>query len=163
MIEGLSDSDIHSTRLLLKDMARNVQAEVPYRLHEATGGGLGAAPPFTDAFNSYVGFLTCKDDTCKECRTAKQQPRQVIESDSYRTQHRSNRSNRTTKALRKLRRVAPLEFDVLYMVLMQGLTIGQVVGRLNERAAQRGLDEHFDQESVTILVVTGSGKLKDYY
>lgn len=163
-IEGLTSDDIHQTRTLLRDMARNARAEIPMKLHENTPGGLGSAPPFTDAFIGYIGQLSCNVDNCPVCAEQKKAPKQSIESEEYRIAHRSNKSNRTTKALRKLRRVAPLEFDVLYMILLQGLSISQVVARLNERAIRRGhLDEHYDHANVSILAVTGTEKLKDYY
>jgi hypothetical protein len=162
--KGITPEDISHTRHWLTQFARDARAEVPTKLHTRTPGGLGAAPPFTDAFVGYIGELTCKVDECIICRQAKSPLKQQIVSEDYKIAHRSQSPNRTTRALRKLRRAAPLEFDVLYLAIMQRLTINEIVDRLNERAARKGnLDEVYDAESVTILAVCGADKMSGYY
>jgi len=160
---GITDEDIAHTRHWLTQFARDAVKEVPTKLHQRLGDR-GAAPPFTDAFVGYIGELDCKVDGCIICKDRKAAPKQAILSEDYKIAHRSQSPNRTTKALRKLRRIAPLEFDVLYLAIMQGLTISQIAERLNERSARKGsADEVFDNEIVTLLAVSGVDKIGSFY
>lgn len=161
---GVSDQDLTYTRHWLTEFAKDVAQEVPTKLHTRTPGGLGAAPPFTDAFVGYIGELTCKVAGCIICANAKAPIKQMIVSEEYKIAHRSQSPNRTTKALRKLRKVAPLEFDVLYLAVVQRLTAAEIVVRLNERAVRKGsVDEVYDLESVTILAVCGTDKMSSWF
>jgi hypothetical protein len=163
MTAAISSDDIARTRHWLGEFAKDWIGEVPTKIHKKEPGGLGAAPAFSDEFVGYIGELTCKVDTCMICVDRKHAPRHSLSSESYRLAHKTQSRNRTTKAIRKLRRVAPLEFDVLYMIVMHGLSVEQVAQKLTERSRTRGLDETFDIPSVVILTVSGVEKVSSWW
>ena len=164
MPKTVTDEEIRHTRYWLTQFSKDARQEPPLKMHSSTPGGLGAAPPFTDSFIGYIGELECKVDGCVICIDRKRQPKQQLVSEDYRLAHQVHSPNRTTKALRKLRKVAPLEFDVLWLAIMQGLTVAQIVERLNDRAISRGhLDEVYDHEMITLLVVSGVDKVGMWY
>jgi hypothetical protein len=162
-VEGISDEDIHHTRFWLTEFGRDARGDVPLKLHTREPGGLGAAPPFTDAFVGYIGQLSCNVDNCGVCANEKRAPREVIESERAKLARRLSTGNRTSRALRRLRKVAPLEYDVLNLVIMHGLSADQIADRLNERSTRRGFDETHSVETVTLLVVSGTDKMSTYF
>lgn len=157
----ISSEDVAHTRRWLTQFARDWVGETPIRIHKREYDGLG--PSFSDEFIGYIGELLCSVPTCVICLERRKQPKQMIASEDYKRLHRSQSRTRTTKAFRKLRKIAPLEFDVLRMIVMHGLSLEQVAQRLTDRAASRGLDETYDVRDVTILAVSGTGKLSDWY
>jgi hypothetical protein len=139
------------------------RGEVPIKLHEGHGG-LGAAPAFTHAFNDYIGRLTCQSPHCHECRCKNATCDRCYDrrkrEQTPNTLHRS----RTTRAFRKLRKVAPREFDVLYLICQQGLSLAETRNRLNERSIQKGkVGEEIDIAGVFVLAMVGTEKLKTYF
>ena len=158
----VSEADLARTRHWLGEFARDWIGEVPMRIHKKDHDGMGS-PEFSDEFVGYIGELTCKVDTCMICVDRKAAPKQYLTSEAYRLQHRAQARNRTTKAIRRLRRIAPLEFDVLYLIVMHGLSVSQVAEKLTERSRTRGLDETFDVPSVLILVVSGVEKTSSWW
>lgn len=161
MTEVISSDDIAHTRRWLTQFAKDWVGETPLRIHKREYDGLG--PSFSDEFIGYIGELTCNVDGCIICLERKKQPKQMLASEEYKRAHRSQSRTRTTKAFRKLRKIAPLEFDVLRMIVMHGLTMEQVAQRLTDRAAARGLDETYDVSGIAILAVSGTSKLSDWY
>lgn len=157
----LSSDDVAHTRRWLTQFARDWVGETPIRIHKREYNGLG--PSFSDEFVGYIGELTCNVADCVICIERRKAPKQMIASEEYKRAHRSQSRTRTTKAFRKLRRIAPLEFDVLRMIVMQGLTMEQVAQRLTDRASARGFDEIYDTAAVAILAVSGTSKLSDWY
>lgn len=139
------------------------RGEVPLKLHEGHGG-LGAAPAFTHAFNDYVGRLTCQSPLCHECRCKNSNCDRCYERRKQERTPNTLHRTRTTKAFRRLRKHAPREFDVLYLICQQGLSLEQVRDRLNERSIQKGkLDEELDLGGVFVLALSGTDKLKSWF
>lgn len=161
----LSKTDLDNARYWLRKFSEDLLGEIPLRIHSRAAGGLGAAPPFSDEFVSYIGELACKNDDCREeiCTKLKRKPRNEVQSDAYRIAHRSESRSRMTKALRKLRRVAPLEYDVLYLITMHGMNVHQIAERMTKNSYARGFDEDYNSESVTILAVSGVEKVSRWY
>lgn len=159
--EVISADDVEHTRKWLTQFARDWVGETPMRIHKREYNGLG--PSFSDEFVGYIGELSCNVADCIICAERRKQPKQMIASTEYKRVHRSQSRTRTTKAFRKLRRMAPLEFDVLRMIVMQGLSLEQVAERLTDRAVARGFDESYDARSIAILAVSGTDKLSDWF
>ena len=142
----------------LNEWATDYRGEVPGRIHASGHGqhyGLGSAPPFAPEFVNYIGRLNCKVVNCRHCREDKAI---YLEGEEYRAKHNDPRT-RVTRAFRKLRRAAPLEFDVLRMIVMHGLSVQEVAERLSERSIARGHEEVFDTAAVTVLIVAGVDKV----
>ena len=70
---------------------------------------------------------------------------------------------RATRAFRKLRRVAPREFDALYLYCINKYTVPQVANALNERAARIGKPDRYDGVSVFLLLLSGIDKVVKYW
>lgn len=151
-------------RKVLSEMGKDWRGEIPIRLHQTAHGthyGLGSSPPFAPEFNNYIGFLECSRPGCRQCRDAKQ-GRVYMDGDGYRDPNQDHRT-RTNRAFRKLRRVAPLEFDVLYLAVMHGLTLEQIMFRLNDRATTKGYPERYGLDDIAILALCGIDKVAQWY
>lgn len=146
----------------LAEWAVDYKGEIPTRIHASSHGqhyGLGSAPPFAPEFIAYMGKLNCTDKRCKQCR---EDLPIYLEGETYRAKHNDTRT-RVTRAFRKLRRAAPLEFDVLYMAVMGGLTLTEIAAKLTERAITKGHDDRYDLAAVTILAVAGVDKVEAWW
>lgn len=155
----ITDEEALNAQSRLSSWAADYRGEVPTRIHASAHGqhyGLGSAPPFAPEFISYIGKINCKDPRCRHCR---EDLPIYIEGEEYRAKHNDSRT-RVTRAFRKLRRAAPLEFDVLYLVVMHGLSLTEIASKLTERSMARGHEERFDLAAVTILAVCGVDKVE---
>lgn len=157
----ITEADLRNASHWLSRWSRDLEKEVPLRLHKREEGYL--SPEFSDEFVGYVGELDCKVDSCEICADRKKMPKQSVQSETYKLAHRSRSRTRTTKALRKLRRIAPLEFDVLRLMMVQRLSPAEVAARLTERSYARGFNETYDVPSVIVLAVTGVEKVSDWF
>jgi hypothetical protein len=82
---------------------------------------------------------------------------------------------RTTRAFRKLRKKAVREFEVCYRIIILGDPIVATCDWLNERAARndiplpepprrhRGYEAHYDMNDTLLLLVSGVGKLIQWW
>lgn len=120
--------------------------------------GLGSAPPFTDRFVAYVGRLECKDPDCKECRETRARQRRY-----GRPRTHDEGRLRAKKAFDKLRRVAPREFDTLYMHCILGYDIPAITKAHNERAQRLGKPERYTQHGVMLLLLSGAHKVTEWW
>lgn len=154
----VTEEEARNAARWITEWATDYRGEVPTRIHASGHGqhyGLGSAPPFAPEFISYIGQINCNRDNCKHCR----EDRPIyLEGEEYRKKHSDPRT-KVTRAFRKLRRAAPLEFDVLYMAVMHGLSLTEIAQRLTDRARTRGLDETYDVATVTVLAVLGVDKV----
>lgn len=153
-IDGVPDAQVHDWNRWLAEFAEDWRAEVPLRLHENRGGGLGYAPPFTAAFNAYIGHLYCGLPDCEECRKARNRERWAKSPESR---------QRVSKAFRRLHRVAPKEFDALYSVARLGFSLSQTADRLNAANLDAGRPERYSLSAVVLLVASGIDKCAEYY
>lgn len=154
-------SEIKTAKMLLHQLARDWRGEVPMRLHESGFGqayGLGSSPPFAPEFIGYIGHIQCKNDRCLECTGRR--PKVYMDGDGNRKT--TNQRTRTTKAFRKLRQASPIEFDVLYLAVMHGLTVEQITARLNDWSERKGYEATYTDESVSLLALCGLDKLQKW-
>ena len=162
MEQLVTEAEVQQAQMLLGQWSRDYRGEVPTRIHATHHGahfGLGAAPPFAPEFVSYVGKLNCKNPNCKHCR---EDLPVYLEGEEYRAKHSDERT-RVTRAFRKLRRAAPLEFDVLFMAVMHGLSVQEIADKLTERAITKGHEERYDSTSVTLLAIAGVDKVSAWF
>lgn len=154
----VTEEEIRQTQYWLGEWGRDYRGEIPTRIHAGSYGqhfGLGAAPPFAPEFINYIGRLNCERNDCKTCR---EDLPIYLEGEEYRAKHSDERT-RVTRAFRKLRRAAPLEFDVLYLAVMHGLSVQDIAESLTARAVKGGHPERYDVSTVTILAVAGADKV----
>ena len=156
--EIVTISEVKAAQDFLGRWGQEYRGEIPTRIHAHAHGqhyGLGSAPPFAPEFVNYIGRLHCNRPNCKPCR---EDLPVYLEGEEYRKKHSDERT-RITRAFRKLRRAAPLEFDVLYMAVMGGLTVSEIATKLTERAMAKGFPETYDEAAVTLLAVCGVDKV----
>jgi hypothetical protein len=161
---AFTPKEIRDASRWLDQFAADWKGEIPLRIHDQGHGqhfGLGSAPPFAPEFVGYIGRLACKDPTCQECRNRDKRVNQPVDYEGYRSN--GNERTRTTRVFRKLRRVAPLEFDVLYMIVMHGLSLPDIAKRLNVRAFERGFADRYDVQTVAILALAGIDKASKWW
>lgn len=143
-------------------MARDWRGEVPLRLHESgfkQSWGLGSAPPFSRDFERWIGYMECGQADCYPCRRRRAGERIPTDGDGYLDYDQDHRT-RMSRAFRKVRKHAPLEFDVLYLAVMHGLSIEQIAERLTERAIRLGKSERYGVQDVAILALLGIDKAR---
>ena len=158
MTQLVTDEEALNARHWLTQWAEDYRGEIPTRIHTSTHGqgyGLGAAPPFAPEFEAYIGRLNCKQPNCRHCR---EDLPVYLEGAEYRAKH-NNARTRVTRAFRKLRRAAPIEFDVLYLAVMHGLSVSEIADKLTQRAINGGHVERYDVSAVTVLTVSGVDKI----
>jgi len=156
-LEIITEDEVQQAKRFLGEWGRDYRGEIPTRIHATSHGahfGLGSAPPFAPEFVRYIGKLNCKNPSCKKCR---EDLPIYLEGEEYRAKHRDERT-RVTRAFRKLRRAAPLEFDVLYLAVMHGLTVEDIAEKLTARAIAGGHEERYDVAAITILAIAGVDK-----
>jgi len=120
------------------------------RLHER---GDGSSPPFSPEFIRYVGYVECTMPDCPDCRKerAKQKNAQGWRNPEPRL--------RATRAFRKVRRVAPREFDALYLYCINSFTVAEIAKALTDRAKRLGHDDRYTRTSVRLLLLSGIDKV----
>ncbi len=163
---AIPESAVKQTFFWLREFSRDWRGEVPLKLHEGHGG-LGAAPPFTSEMVDYVGRLKCKSEHCHACRCvnpscqrcAANRKEDLSNFDNRNPAHRT----RVTRAFRKLREQAPREFDVLYLICHGGLSIPEVVDRLNDRFERKGRADRIDAGGVLVLAMSGTDKVRNWF
>jgi len=143
-------------------MGRDWRGEVPIRIHEAgfkQAWGLGSAPPFSRDFDRYIGYIECNQPNCSSCLRRRKGERIPIDGDGYYDYDQDHRT-RMKRAFHKVRKHAPLEFDVLYLAVMHGLSIEQIADRLTERAIRGGHPERYGVSDVALLALLGIDKAR---
>lgn len=133
------------------------RGEVPTKLHEPGSFGLGSAPPFTSAFNGYVGFIECSVPGCSHCKAHRDR------LDRQKHFRKDDSRYRTSRAFRKLRRVAPREFDALYMYCMLGQDAIDIARSMNEEMVRKGRTERYSRDSVALLLYSGVDKVMGWW
>ena len=157
----VTEEEIRHTQRWLGQWAKDYRGEIPTRIHDSKPGqhfGLGSAPPFAPEFIGYIGKLNCKNPHCKHCR---EDLPIYLEGQEYRARH-SDQRTRVTRAFRKLRRAAPMEFDVLYLAVMHGLSVAEIAEKLTARAVAGGHEERFNVAAITLLAVAGVDKVAQW-
>lgn len=137
--------------------------EVPLKMHgygTDDGHGLGG-PPFHPEFESWLGQICfCgrkfnPDTGEKGCPS--------LELQMARRQTNTQSRQRTTRAFRKLRKVAPREFDALYLMCALNASFWTTLTSFNERAERMNKPERYAPEDLMILIVSGIDKVRHFY
>lgn len=144
----------------LQSLGEDWRGEVPLRIHENTPGGLGSAPPFAPEFISFIGHLECGVPGCEECIRER---RHQADSRPRPTAYGNRSRTRATKAFRKLRKFAPREFDALYMYCILGYSITEISARLTRDAYARGLPGPVTKQIVSVLLISGIDKVRQWW
>lgn len=151
-----SAAEVREAKRWLSFLGEDWVGEVPTRIHEYGTFGLGSAPPFTREFENYIGTLICKDPNCGICRRREKE----TPGEGYLRTNRQEERLKATRVFRKLRRHAPLEYDVLWLAVMQHNTIHEITDKLNERAYTKGYADRYTTTDVAILAMSGIDKVR---
>lgn len=131
--------------------------ELPLQLH--SGVSEGGTPDWHPDFSRWLGVDFDRDGSKKD-RGWRENPEPRV---------------RTTRAFRKLRKKAVREFEVCYRIVVLGERIENTCDWLNERAARnripfpdpprrwRGFDANYDLNDTLLLLVSGMGKLIQWF
>lgn len=160
---GVSVSDVTIPEATLRKAAEWIaryqqewQEEVPMRIHSRgvdAGHGLGA-PPFHPEFERYID---ASFDSKKEAIHDKKERGRAEFS------RNTPQAVRLKRAFRRLRKMAPREFDVLYMVVALGHTDISASNELNARAIRLGHPERYTLVSTRLLMLSGLDKIHKWY
>lgn len=158
VLASIPASKVKKYQYWLHEYRTDWRGEVPSRIHERTPvSGLGSAPPFAPEFIAYIGHIDCGRDGCKECADIRELERRK------RSFRRDNPRLRTTRAFRKLRKVAPREFDALYMYCMHDHTPFSIARSMNNEMERKGRPERYSPESVLLLLFSGVDKVMGWW
>lgn len=156
VVAGISKNELHKAAFWLNSLGQDWRGDVPLQLHQRGSTEEGTLP-FSDAFDKYVGFLECQRPDCGECR-----------------QHRAKEKNsegwrnpeprlRATRAFRKLRKIAPREFDAVYMHCVLGQPVVQIASSLTQRAIRLGKPERYGPAGTFLLLYSGISKVLTWW
>lgn len=148
-------------RYLNREMGRvlaqsSLAAEAPTRIHsrETDAGG---APEWHISFERWIAAgEACEIETCAN-RSHRSQP-----SSRFHEPDRRLHPQRLKRAMRQLRRLAPREYDALYLMIALGYTWHDARTKMNEDNLNRGNPEYSEAEFL-ILTVSGSSLLLASY
>jgi hypothetical protein len=132
------------------------QEEVPMRIHARgvdAGHGLGS-PPFHPEFERYID---ASFDSSKEERHDKKERGRADFS------RNTPQAVRLKRAFRRLRKMAPREFDALYMVVALGHTDVSAANELTLRAIRLGHPERYSLLETRLLILSGLDKIQKWY
>jgi hypothetical protein len=151
------------------------ESDTPIKIHGYgvdDGHGLGG-PPLNPEFESWLGPIcfcgrkgkcapgcraTEPSEHLKDCERGCPSNRVSHKKRGYRTESRL----RTTKALRKLRKLAPREFDAVYLMTAHKASFWTVLKSFNERAERLG-KPMYRPEDIMLLIVSGVDKLDEWW
>ncbi len=154
ILEVMSKGDVHQAMFWLNTLGEDWRGDVPRRLHEQGVFGLGSSPPFSPEFIAYVGRLECRVPGCDQCAR-------------FRRMNQGPRNHevrlRTTRSFRKLRKVAPREFDALYMYCVLQYDAFGVADELTKRAIRLDHPERYDLNAAWTLILMGIDKVRKWW
>jgi hypothetical protein len=67
-----------------------------------------------------------------------------------------------TRAMRLVRKAAVREFEVLYRVMVLGLSVESTTAWLNERSIRGGHPERYEFRDTVVIIVSGVHKLREW-
>lgn len=146
-----------------------LSVEVPLRLHEHgvdQGHGLGG-PPLSAQLISFLrdaGVCFCEPIEVMEGKTAYMQMRHTCDRRfrdapaRFRAANPQSHPRRLKRALRQLRLMAPVEFDIVYLMVARGMAWQDVRERINTGRAASGQEE-LSVEDFMVLMIAGASKL----
>ena len=156
MAVAIPEAVLHETAKWMRDFRDYWHDELPLQIHAAELAPDGT-PEWHPDFRRWLGvdYTDRRDDE----RWANNPEPRV----------------RTTRAFRKLRRKAVREFEVCYRIIVLGEQISGTCDWLNERAERNdiplpmpprqwdGRDAHYDLNDTVLLLVSGVGKLIQWW
>ena len=144
----LPEDMVESTAVWLKTLIETWHEETPIKLHAAENSD-GGAPDFHHDFLSFIE-RDCKKPGCFNLHCTHGQDRE-------------DPRKRTHKALRKLRRVAPREFDALYLIVAHQHTVRDVALQMTDRAIRLNKPERYTEAGVLVLIASGIDKVQQWW
>jgi len=160
-----SKSKIETTSQWVSFFRANWQMELPMAIHSRgvdDGHGLGS-PPYHPEFERWLGPICfCGRKPDPNVLNDRGCPSSNIPRGNKKD-HNSDARLRTTKAFRKLRKVAPREFDALYLMCALSASFETAMQSLNERAERLDKPERYGPNEMVLLVVSGIDKLVWYW
>ena len=157
ILASISQSELHKAAFWLNTLGEDWRGDIPLRLHEGGLAQQGAAPPFSSEFIRYVGYLECSIPECGECKVERAKTRNA---QGWRNPESRLRA---TRAFRKLRKIAPREFDALYLYCISRYTVSEIAKALTERAVRLGHPERYDRSAVFLLMLSGIDKVIHFW
>jgi len=150
-------------RWLNREMARvmaqsTVAAEAPSRIHsrETDAGG---APEWHPSFEKLIDAgEACDVSTCRDTRHA----RAALGISKFHEPDLKMHPQRLKRALRQLRRLAPREYDALYLMIALGYAWEDARAKINTDNLSRGKPEYSPAEFLIITVAGASLLLASY-
>lgn len=152
---------IEETSYWIREFRDDWNKEVPVRLHgygTDAGHGLGG-PPFNPEFEHWLGQICFCGRKYNPKTGEKGCPSMEIQVSRNRN---TESRQRTTRAFRKLRKMAPREFDVLYLMCALNASFWTTLTSLNQRAERLGKPTYTPTD-LMILVISGIDKVRWYY
>ncbi len=155
-------SKIEETSHWIAEFREDWVSETPQKLHAYgtdDGHGLGG-PPFHPEFERWLGQICFCGRKFNPLTGEKGCP-------SLELQIAKNRNTfsrqRTTRAFRKLRKVAPREFDALYLMCALQMSFWTTLESLNARAERLDKPERYEATDLMVLIVSGVDKVRYYW
>jgi hypothetical protein len=138
---SLTENERKRIESLVEFFQSELQSEFPMRIHsrEIDDGSAWGAPAFHPEF---MRWLSIKELPAGE---------------------RPDGRTRITRVLRKVRKESPSEWFVTQLVVLNGLSIKQVVARKAARESARGSDIRWTEEQVLLLLMGGLDKCYKWY
>ncbi len=136
--------------------------EIPVRIHSYgtdDGHGLGG-PPFNPEFERWLGQICFCGRKYNDLTGEAGCPSMDVQI--TKNKHTESRQ-RTTRAFRKLRKIAPREFDALYLMCALRVSFEDTLISLNERAIRLDKPERYTPSDLMVLVVSGVDKVRHYW
>ena len=156
VVSSIPKTELHRAAFWLQSLGEDWRGDIPMRVHEkstTTEGTLSFSPEFV----GYIGYLECKMPDCPECRKQRAQQKNA---EGWRNPEARRRA---TRAFRKLRRVAPREFDALYLYCINRMTITEIARALNQRAMRIKKEDRYDSVAVFLLLFSGIDKVVKFW
>lgn len=154
---------IQETSHWIQEFRQDWVRETPLKMHAYgtdDGHGLGG-PPFHPEFENWLGQICFCGRKYNAITGEKGCP--SLELQMSRRQSNSLARQRTTRAFRKLRKVAPREFDALYLMCALQASFWTTLNALNERAERLDKPERYTPSDLMVLIVSGIDKVRHYY
>ena len=155
-------SKIEETSHWIAEFREDWGLETPIRIHAYgtdDGHGLGG-PPFHPEFETWLGQICFCGRKFNPETGEKGCPSMELQI-ARNKNHESRR--RTTRAFRKLRKVAPREFDALYLMCALQVSFWDTLRSLNDRAERLDKPERYTPSDLMVLIVSGIDKVRHYY
>lgn len=141
--------------------------DLPFKIHAYgvdDGHGLGG-PPLHPEFENWLGpicFCGRREIRDKHDNIVQHGCPSQNSILKNRKRYQTSSRLRTTKAFRKLRRVAPREYDALWLMTAHRQSFAATLDSLNERAKRLGKPGYAPQD-LLLLLVSGVDKTDSYW